>query len=108
MKWYKNLYVGESIAKNKRRVIWKIKHNVGVLDIYIISFASNKDNLFDIIPARELLQKGYPKENIKIIGLAKGRDEAFELVQQIIDEIYQCTGDVNVWEYFKEKGKQKR
>ena len=57
MKWLKQLYVGESISGREQKLKWKINRNVGTFDIYVISFASNKEDLLDIIPAIELLQK---------------------------------------------------
>ena len=71
--------------------------------MYVIAFASNPDNLLDIIPAWQLMQKGYPKKDLKIIGLAKGYDDAIALVQQIVEETYANTGDVDVWSYLKEE-----
>lgn len=102
MKWYENLYVSESIQGKSDKIKWKIKHGMRTLDIYVIAFASNPDNLLDIIPAKELRQKSYPTSRIKIIGLAKGYEEALELTTQIIDETYQAIGKVDVWEYLKE------
>ena len=67
MRWYRDLYVSKTIEKKVGIIKWKINHNVGMIDIYVIALASNKDNLFDIIPSRELLQKGYPKKNMYII-----------------------------------------
>ncbi len=101
MKWYKNLYLGETIAPKARRVINKIKKKQLTPDVYIIALASNSENLLDIIPARELLQPGYPAENIRIIGLAQGKKEAVELVTAIVDEVYQKTGQVKIQEYLK-------
>lgn len=102
MKWYDNLYVGDSIAEKADRIKWKIDHNAGTVSIYVITFASNPDNLLDIIPARELLQKAYPKKELHIIGLAKGYGEAVEVVQKIIDDTFQNTGDVDVYQYLEE------
>ncbi len=96
MRWYDHLYVGDSIASKAGRIKWKINHNAGTFSIYVIALASNPDNLLDIIPARELMQKGYPKKELMIIGLAKGYAEALEVVQRIIEETYQNTNDVNV------------
>ena len=47
-----------------------------MLHTYIITFPSNEENLLDIIPTRELLQKGYPKKNLHIIAVAGNYDEA--------------------------------
>jgi hypothetical protein len=103
MKWYHDLYVGDSIANKANRIKWKINHNAGTVSVYVITFASNSENLLDIIPSWELMQKSYPKREIKVIGLAKGYDEALEVVKRIVDETYQHTGGVDVWAYLKEE-----
>lgn len=107
MKWYHDLYVGDSIADKANRIKWKINHNAGTVSVYVIAFASNKQNLLDIIPAWELMQKAYPgKKEMQIIGLAKGYQEALELVQQIIDETYQNTESVDVRAYLRERSRR--
>ena len=103
MKWYNNLYVGESIRHKAEKIKWKIRHNAGQIDIYVITKASNPQNLLDIIPAQELMQKAYPKEDLYIIGLAHGMSEAHELVKQIIDEVYQSTGAFDIMPYLQSK-----
>ncbi len=102
MEWYRNLYASDSIAGKVNRIKWKINHNAGMVSVYVIAFPSNPNNLLDIIPARELMQKSYPKRNMIIIGLAKGYQDAMELVRRIIDETYQNTGTVDVRAYLKE------
>lgn len=101
MKWIDDLYVGEGAKKNKEKIIWKIKHNAGMINVYVIAFASNDKNLFDIINSAVLLQKGYPKKDLIIVGIAKGYDEAVEIVRIIIDETYKKTGGFDVRNYIK-------
>jgi hypothetical protein len=96
MKWYDQLYVGDSIASKVNRIKWKINHNAGTVSIYVVTLASNPDNLLDIIPARELMQKGYPKKDLMIIGIAKGYEEALLVTQRVIEDTYRKTNDVNV------------
>lgn len=103
MTWYEDLYVGESIVHKTSKIIWKIRHNAGQLNIYVISLASNEDNLLDIIPAQELLQKGYPKRRMYVVGLAKGYDEAVQVAVSIVDEVYQKTGAFDVRSYLKKR-----
>lgn len=105
MTWYDDLYVGESIIHKTKKVKWKICHNAGQIGIYVITLASNKSNLLDIIPAQELLQRGYPKQNLHVIGLAEGYDEAVEVAVSIVDEVYRSTGDFAVGSYLAEKHK---
>ena len=103
MRWYEDLYAGESIRHKIEKIKWKIRHNAGQIDIYVIALASNPQNLLDIIPAWELMQKAYPKQGMYIIGLAQGYTEALEVVTQIIDEVYQQTGGFAVAAYLQHK-----
>ena len=107
MIWYEDLYVGNSIIHKKNKIIWKIRHNAGQLNIYVIALASNDKNLLDIIPAQELLQKGYPRQQLYIVGLAKGYDEAVEVAVSIINEVYQKTGAFAVRKYLDGKIKSR-
>lgn len=103
MKWYEKLYVGESIKGKEKKIKWKINHNAGLFSVYVISLASNPNNLLDIIHTTDLMQKGYPKKDIRIIGIAKGKEEAMELVKRIIQETYDYLGTTNVEKYLKSK-----
>lgn len=107
MIWYEDLYVGESIVHKTKKIKWKIRHNAGTIDIYVISLASNEENLLDIIPSRELLQRGYPRRKMFVVGLAKGYEEALEVASSIVEEVYRQTGGFRVREYLREKGRQK-
>lgn len=106
MKWYGNLYVGESIADKSEKVKKKILQNVLQVRIYVIALATNPQNLLDIIPARELLQSFYPKKELFIIGLATGREEAENVAAGILLEVYTNTGGFDVRAYLKEDGQQ--
>ena len=103
MKWYDDLYVGESIRHKVNNIKWKIEHNAGQINMYVIALASNPQNLLDIIPAQELMQKGYPKQDIYVIGLACGMKEAQLVVKQIIDEVYRETGGFQILPYLQTK-----
>lgn len=103
MIWYDKLYVGESIVHKTKKIKWKIMHNAGQIGIYVITLASNRQNLLDIIPSYELMQRGYPKRDMVIVGLAKGYDEAVEVAASIVDEVYRNTGAFAVRTYLAEK-----
>lgn len=105
MTWYKEFYAGESIEHKKEKVKWKIIHNAGQLDIYVIALSSNRENLLDIISAKELMQKAYPKQDMLVVGVDKGYDNALELAARIIMDVYQKTGNLNVREYFLQQQK---
>ena len=105
MIWYQELYIGEGIGSKAARVKWKINHNAGQIDIYIITLASNRENLMDIIPATELLQRAYPKRNLYVIGLARGYEEAVMLAADIVTEVFQNTQTTDVRNYILQRDK---
>lgn len=113
--WSDRLYVSEEI---KDKDIKKIKENInsntnsnssgnnlhGVCStksIYCITFASNPKNLFDIYNSKQFKYKYYQKQDIHVLGLAKSKKKAFEVVKDMLLEIYERTGEFNVKEYFK-------
>lgn len=105
MIWYKNLYIGESLVNSKEKVIKRIQHNVLQPGVYIIVLATNGKDNFRIIHTLELLQKAYPKNDLMIIGIAKGKEEAFFLVSQIVQDVYKETNSVdNIVAYFSSRG----
>ncbi len=102
MIWYENLYIGESIPKKKskiRRLKWKIDHNAGLLNIYVIVLCRHGTNLLEIIKTRELLQKYYKKQRFYVVGIAKGYDEAIETAVKIVMDVYKQTGGFRVKSY---------
>jgi hypothetical protein len=98
--WNSRLYVGDKMKKKKDKVVASINKREATFGIYCITFASHPSNLFDIMDANELLFPHYKKMEIRIVGLAKGKEEAIELVKGMLLEVYKETGDFDVRSYF--------
>ena len=78
MRFLKEMYVGNGI-KNKQKVIWKLKHGAGMVDVYVISISNGQDQL-DCTLCSYFKQKAI-RENVGlVVGLAKGYSEAKELI----------------------------
>ncbi|MBB2183686.1 hypothetical protein H0486_12455 [Lachnospiraceae bacterium MD1] len=88
------------MRKSKKKAIASINNREATFGVYCIAFASNPGNLFDIMDANELLFPHYSKYDIRIAGLAKGKEEALELVVDMLMEVYRETGDFDVRTYF--------
>lgn len=103
MKWYKGLYLGEKAVKDKYKILGKVVKSRFQADTFLIMLPSNPENVLDILPAAYLNQPHFNnkfyKNEIYVVGIAKGRDEALELVRSIVDEVYQATGGFNVSGY---------
>ena len=103
MQFMGSLYVGESIASAEYKIVEKVHKGKAVLGLYLISMSTNPDNMLDLIPQTDLLQKFYPKDNLKIVGIAGGKKEAIALVQSIIADSIQETGDADVRRFLNMK-----
>lgn len=98
--WASRLYIGDKMKKKKDKVIASINDRQATFGVYCIAFASHPDNLFDVLEANELLFPYYQKSEIHVIGLAKGKQEAVSLVQEMLMEVYNKTGEFDVRTYF--------
>lgn len=107
MKWYPELYAGTNAKKKQRRIIRKLKRNVGMLDVYLITLAANGTDIFDIISSAWLQQKGVRRNLPMIVGIGCGYEEAVEVAAGIVAEVYRETGDVLVRPYLLKKCKVK-
>ena len=102
LKWQRKLYTGESV-KEPRKIRRKIEAGKLVPGIYLLTLSENPANVMEIIPAAMLIQRSYAGICPPVIGMAKGKDEALELVRTIIEEVYGATGSFSVSEYLKNR-----
>lgn len=102
LKWQRKLYTGESV-KESYKIRRKIEAGKLVPGIYLLTLSDNPANVMEIIPAAMLIQRSYAGICPPVIGMAKGKDEALELVRTIIEEVYGTTGSFSVSEYLKNR-----
>ena len=100
--WGAKLYIGKQIGKKSERVKKKLASGKMTPGIFLITEPTNRDNFFDILPATELLFPYHKKREIVVYGLAKGKEEALELVTFMLEEMYRETGGLCSKEYWKE------
>lgn len=96
----KKYFVGETV-KNKDKVFKRLSRNRPYKNIYCICVGNNSRHLMDIIESTEIIRDFYSSKEYKIIGIANGRSEAFELTRKIIESIYEEYKDpIKVKEFF--------
>lgn len=101
MRFYKNLYVSDTV-KNVGLVKWKLKHAAGQFDIYLITLSQNEEDQLDIFHNSMLKQELLRKVDYQVVGIARGREEALEIVRRITDDCMKQTGTVNIRQYLLE------
>lgn len=101
MYFYNNLFVSPSLRGKSGKIRWNIKHNRGQLNIYIISLCQGND-LFDIFHCAQLKEKCFPREELRIIGIAGGYEEAIQLSSEIVVYFHKKYGITNFKDSFLE------
>lgn len=99
MKFYKSLYVSESLKKQKRQIAWKLKTRIFMPSIYIITIADNS-NLLDIYHSAILKQPYFRNNNLFVVGFCTSQSEATDIVQDILKDVLKKYGNLDVKKYF--------
>lgn len=102
MRYYKHLYLTEGLEKKKKKssVSWK---PVNCSQVYVITLAVSERNQLEIYPTIQFKQPAFPEQELFVVGITKGYDEAVELVEQIVQEVYDQTGTRDIRSYILEK-----
>lgn len=102
LKWNDNCYIGKTVTdtENIRR---RLEEGKIVPEIYLLTLSDNPRNLMEILPAVSLVQRSLADLCPEIIGIAAGKEEAFQLTENIVREVYEETGGVQIREYLKNR-----
>lgn len=106
MYWHKHLYVGECAGKHRFSIIQKIRNREIQPGVYILTPASNEQNILDILPSVTWCQLEQEKPGEKerlILGIAEGYEEALLLAGKIVDEMYRETGGFRLQPFLEKK-----
>lgn len=101
MRWALNLYTTEKTKKKLPKIMWKMKRRRIQPGIWLITIASNPENLLDIFQSIYYLQPAFLKQNPDIVGIAEDEEAAKELVVQMLQDIYEKNGNFDVRSYFE-------
>ncbi|MBO5353811.1 MAG: hypothetical protein J6A77_10995 [Lachnospiraceae bacterium] len=99
--WSDKLYIGEQVERKIRKFQKKLESGKPVPGIFLITKPSNEQNLFDILPATELVFPYYKKQKLTVYGLAKGREEAVSLLLTMLEDVYREMDGLYCKEYFE-------
>lgn len=102
LKWYKNCFVGKNV-RDLERIQEKLENRRLVPGIYLLVLSENPRNIMEMFPAVTLLQRTAADLCPEIIGISLGKEEAVSLAEEIIRQVYEETGDVQVKEYLKNR-----
>lgn len=103
MRWYRNLYMGPNAALYVEKVRRRAAQGKMMPGIYYLTLPTVPGNLLDIFHNGFLKQELFAEHQRQdVIGIAEGKQEAFRLTAQIMEEVLQKTGG-SMWKLFSGK-----
>lgn len=102
MRYYKHLYLAEGIKK-KEKIIRKLEEKKLQMNIHVITLARNEKNQLEIYNSMVFLQPDFPHDDFFVVGLAKGYEDAVEMVEEIAREVYNKTKGADIRSYILER-----
>ncbi len=99
MEFYRDLYVTESIKPRKEKILLKLKQKKYPPGIFLLTVPSGGDGQLEFFSSALLRQELLKDENLFVVGIAAGYDDAVYLVEEITAEVYWQTGggDLRAW-----------
>lgn len=100
-KMYYNGYSEKKIAKIRK----KIQKLSPKLNLFLVTLPIGPEGILEVYWYPELLQNVYRRSSkqLVVVGLAPSREDAFELIEQIIQDVGWETGNIPIRDYFEER-----
>ena len=104
MRWYRNLYAGPNAALHVEKIRRRAAQGKLMPGIYYLTLPTVSGNLMDIFHNGFLSQELFAEHQRQdVIGVAEGKQEAFRLTAQIMEEVLQKTGGFDMEAFFREE-----
>ena len=87
MKWHKKLYCGTSITQ-PGWIKFQISYGKKSKGYYCIALSNQRENLLDIYESQFLRTTHLDTHDLHIIGIAGSKTEAYDVVRDIIEDVY--------------------
>lgn len=81
----KDLFVAENVS-DLETVVYTLRRNIPMPRLYCVLFNSEK-NRYELISSWELCRGRFPSTNGVVVGVAMGKQETYDLVAYMIEEI---------------------
>lgn len=97
MKFYKNLYFGDTI-KNPGKTRRKLKRHAKLQNVYVLAYMKESGQLA-IYHCAMFGQRYYREHPPYVVGIASSKEEAEQIVCRIAEEALAATGKADLLSY---------
>ena len=108
MRFYRYLYESELMKGKKDKITERLKNRDYPLAAYVIVLPEEGENQLEFFRTSLLAQQIFDAEEMFVVGIAAGYDDALYLVERIEEDVYKATEDADIRSYILERDKQER
>ncbi len=95
------MYFGESAGEKREKLLRRIRREKYDPNLYLLALPLWDNNQLEIYPALTFKQPFFKEADLRIVGIALGREEATALAQTIVGDAYANTGGTDLRAYFQ-------
>lgn len=106
MKFYRYLFVSETMDTKKEKILQKLQNHEYPIGIYLLVLPDKGPDQLEFFSSAMLRQRCIKEDDLFVVGLARGYDDAVELVEQIVKQVYKETGGTDIPSYIEKKEAQ--
>ena len=86
MRFLKTLYIGESARNTAEQMVEDVRSGRYVKDVYVLIEPLGEGEQIQVLQSYYLRQRYYQERDPMVLGVAKGKSEAIQLVVQMTQE----------------------
>lgn len=105
MRFYKELYISDELNDTADTVIDKLASDKQQWNLYVVALDFRKRSQLEVMNSMLFLQDDFSTEQLLIVGIARGKEQALELVRQISEEVYAVCGTLSIRDYILQRHK---
>lgn len=106
MRFYKYLYLTDAMEKKKDKIIKKLQKGSFPLSYYLLVLAEDGENQLEFYSSAFLRQVLLCSQELFVVGIAESQMEAIYLVEEIAEEVYEHTGELDIRSYILSREQQ--
>lgn len=103
IKCYCDLYVSDGLKRKKNKILKKLMDRTLQPSLYILTLARGEQNHLEFYPALLLQQPWYDDAEVFVVGIAEGYDAAVYLVEEIVRQVLEETGETDIRRFLAER-----